>query len=69
MPGVFRALGKTKPGRECQRLSACCTAANTLRESDRANLTSAREQLAAVKRLASAQFSAELEMSPDVLVF
>lgn len=33
------------------------------------NLTSAREQLAAIKRLASAQLSAELEMSPDILVF
>lgn len=34
-----------------------------------ANLTSAREQLAAIKSLASAQLSAELEMSPDILVF
>lgn len=33
------------------------------------NLTSAREQLAAIERLASAQLSAELEMSPDILVF
>lgn len=69
MAGILGAFRRTQAERECQRLPRLLHSCKHVKRDRQAKLTSVREQLAAIKPLASVQPSAGCETFADVLLF